>query len=297
MKKGLLWAIIAGFVSGVSIWANSLFAVWTDPILFVFIRNGIVVLLLLPLVLSKPSVITGIRRDLGKIKLLTAIGVIGGGIPFALFFTGLAMTGPLLGNLINKSLFIWVAALSFVILREKPKLPEIAGLFILGIGTVTGVSLNQATFPAQGVFMVLTATMLWALEYILTKKIVSAVPVSSIMLARMGFGLPVLALILMVRGVNPMQVRIPPASMAAVALSALLLIAFMGSWYRALKYAHAFRVSAVLTFSPVVTAFMALLFSGKPVGPVQLISYVLLCLGISVVCITPLLRDKRYGSS
>ena len=78
-----------------------------------------------------------IRRLSGRERLgLLAIGIIGGGIPFALFFEGLALSSSPAAAVIHKTLFLWVAVLAVPFLGERFGLLPIAALVLLLTGTV-----------------------------------------------------------------------------------------------------------------------------------------------------------------
>ena len=54
-----------------------------------------------------------------EIKLLALIGIIGGSIPFYLFFKGLSMVPAVNGAIIQKTLVLWVALFAMLFLGEK----------------------------------------------------------------------------------------------------------------------------------------------------------------------------------
>src|SRR4051812_39394978 len=94
MRTGILLAAATALISGVSIFVNS-YAVKAlpDPGLFTTLKNGAAAAVLLAIALplfrsGRRPPVTLARGDIGW---LTAIGIIGGSIPFLLFFTGLSM--------------------------------------------------------------------------------------------------------------------------------------------------------------------------------------------------------------
>ena len=119
-KKGIFFAVLAACISGVSIFYNKLVLVkGIDPLIFNIIKNGGVAILLSALLLSIPQ-----RKNLLKLSSATwgklfLIGIIGGCIPFILFFEGLKAVPAINANLIHKSLFIWVTAAAIPILGER----------------------------------------------------------------------------------------------------------------------------------------------------------------------------------
>ena len=67
---------------------------------------------------------------------LAVIAVVGGSVPFILFFSGLAQaTGPG-AALIHKTLFIWVAGLAVLLLRETLGMAQVVALGALFVGVL-----------------------------------------------------------------------------------------------------------------------------------------------------------------
>ena len=134
MKKGINLAIATAVISGVSIFANSFFVSKTDPLTFTIVRNTVVALFLTAILAAfgfRQKLKNLTKKEWGK---LIAIGAIGGGIPFALFFTGLSEIGALNSNIIQKTLFLWVALLAVPLLKERISKIQLVGYVSLFIG-------------------------------------------------------------------------------------------------------------------------------------------------------------------
>jgi drug/metabolite transporter (DMT)-like permease len=56
------------------------------------------------------------------------LGVIGGGVPFLLFFQGLSTASAASASLVQKSLFLWVALLAVPLLKERLGSWQVLGL-------------------------------------------------------------------------------------------------------------------------------------------------------------------------
>ncbi|OGG01926.1 hypothetical protein A2Z33_01665 [Candidatus Gottesmanbacteria bacterium RBG_16_52_11] len=293
MKHTVLLALLAAVISGISIYVNSLFVSGADPLAFVLVRNALVAALLFAGIL----VFRGLpyfRLPLSDWKKLIVVGIVGGGIPFVLFFTGLRETGGVAGNIINKSLFLWVTMLAYISLKEKPKPAALAALAFLAAGTFAGSGIMDLK-PGRGLFMVLAATMIWSVEYILAKRTLKTVPVTLLAFGRMLFGLPVLVVWSAFRGTLTAPVGIMPQFLLPVALSGFLLALFMVSWYGALRRSPAYLVSGLLTVSPAVSVFAAAGFSGKPVTG-NFWSIGLLAAGAILITVSALRRPSVHES-
>ena len=101
-------------ISGISIFVNGLVVTsFPDPVALTGARNAMVGLVLLGVLIATGGLSEVRALDRRRASGLLALAVIGGSIPFILFFSGLAeATGPG-AAFIHKTLFIWVAALAW----------------------------------------------------------------------------------------------------------------------------------------------------------------------------------------
>lgn len=275
--NGLSLAFITAFISGTSIFANSYFVTGTDPIKFAFYRNLTVALALSAVLLINRHEAVKLKRiTRRKLLGLIVIGIIGGGVPFGLFFTGLAQLGAVPANIINKSLFLWVALLSVPFLKEKLSWLQVLGYFITFYAIYV---FNRTHIPISitPLIMVMVATFLWAIEHVISKKVLgSGVSVLTLSWARMLFGLPILYVFMMF---NHSAINSAFPSMPIV-ISSLFLIFYMQYWYGAMKLAPVSRVSLVLVFAPVVTMLLESIFKGKTLTDIQVTQSAVMMTGI-----------------
>jgi len=133
MRAGILLAAATALISGISIFLNS-YAVKAlpDPALFTSLKNAVAAIALfavaLPLVRQRGGSFRLSRRDGGW---LTLIAIVGGSVPFLLFFTGLSLATAPSAAFIQKTLFIWVALLAVPFLGERLGLLQIGALGVL----------------------------------------------------------------------------------------------------------------------------------------------------------------------
>ena len=111
--KGIYLALITALISGISIFVNK-FAVGAiqPPLVFTATKNVGVGLLIVGIILAtrKWRLIRNLNRR--EIIYLILIGIIGGSIPFYLYFTGLSQIPAINAALIHKTLVVWVAFLA-----------------------------------------------------------------------------------------------------------------------------------------------------------------------------------------
>jgi drug/metabolite transporter (DMT)-like permease len=195
-----------------------------------------------------------------KIYLLF-IGVIGGSLPFYLFFTGISMIPAVNAAMIHKTLVIWVALLAGPFLKERLSRKQGAAILLVFAGNLLLGGFEGLQF-ALGELLVLAATILWAIENIIAKKVLPRVNVDLVTAVRMGFG----ALLLLVSAlvIQPQELgslfSLNFNQWFLLILTALFLLVYVSSWYRALKFAPAVTVTTVLTGSTLITNVLSALF-------------------------------------
>lgn len=254
LRWGIGLAIATAAISGVSIFVNGLAVKQLpDPALYTTLKNGIAAILLLGLAAAtvRPASIRAIpRRSWGRLVL---IGAIGGSIPFVLFFAGLAQASAPSAAFIHKTLFVWVALLAVPLLGERLGLAQLAALAVLLVGQALILTPAGVTW-GTGETLIAGATLLWAVETIVARRVLATVPSAVVAAARLGFGLVVLVAYLAVTGGLAAIATLQPAQWAWVLLTGLFLAAYVGTWFAALQRAPASLVTAILVLGAPVTA-------------------------------------------
>jgi drug/metabolite transporter (DMT)-like permease len=266
---GLGFAFAAAMVSGVSIFANG-YAVkhFTSPTVFTTAKNAVAGLLLLALLVrparagvAPPAVGRPVRW-----AALAALAVVGGSVPFVLFFEGLARAQATQAAFIQKTLVVWVALLAVPLLRERVRAPHVCAIALLVAGQAWLAGHAGTVVFGTGEAMILAATLLWAVEVVYVKRIVRWFPADTLAAARMALGAVLLVCWVAARGDLGQLGSFDAVQWKWVALSGLLLTAYVGAWYAALQRAHAVDVTAVLVFGAVVTALLSAFADGVSVS-------------------------------
>jgi drug/metabolite transporter (DMT)-like permease len=286
-SKGIYLAIITAFISGVSNFVNKI-AVSTikPPLVFTAEKNAIVGILIIAVLIVtwKWKKIFSLSKK--QILYLVLIGIIGGSLPFYLFFTGLSMIPAINGALIHKTLVLWVAILAIPFLKEKiSKLQILAVLLLFSsnfiIGGFTSLQLSR------GEFYVLIATILWAVENILAKKILPRVDPDIVVAARMGLGSLILlgasAIVAPIALVKSLTLM--PSQWLLMLITAALLFGYVITWYRALKYAPATIVASILVSATLVTNILSAIFITHAWTTAMGIQALVTLLGIGFICL------------
>ena len=118
-NKGLVLILCTAIISGVSVFINGYSVKMVDPSTFTFLKNSIVSVAILATIIGFSQLKEIAKLSLRQWANLALIGLIGGSIPFLLFFNGLAMTGSAAGSFIHKSMFLYVAVAGIIFLKEK----------------------------------------------------------------------------------------------------------------------------------------------------------------------------------
>lgn len=265
---GVLLVLVTAVVSGVSTFVNSYAVAGTNTDAFVTVRNLMVALALLPL-----AAVAGRTRlraiDWGR---LLVIGLIGGAVPFLLFFRGIELASAsgavTTASFLYRTLFLMAAVLGVVVLGERfsPRVALAAGL-LLG-GNVLLLSLTSPVLT-DGSAYVLAATALWAAEYTISKRTLRDLPSPTVMLGRMGFGVLFLSGYLIATDQLGAAVGLTQGQWVWVGLSALLLTVFVASWYAGLKRVDLGVAASVLVLGYPVTWLLSVVVRGSAFTPTQ----------------------------
>lgn len=254
---GIALALMTAVISGISVFLNGRFVkLFDDPTLLAAVRNGLVGLLLVGLAVGSGGLRELRRLDRMQLVGLLAVGVIGGGISFALFFNGLAASSSPAAAIIHKTLFVWVAALAIPLLGERVGVLQVASLVLLLAGTIV-LAPAGSIGAGVGEAMVVAATLLWSVEVIVAKRLLrGGVPVSVVAAARMAIGAAALFTVVGATGDLSGVLAFGASQWLFIAVTAALLTGYVLTWFGALRRAPATSVTSVLVLGAVVTTIL-----------------------------------------
>ncbi|OGY26131.1 MAG: hypothetical protein A2Z24_01930 [Candidatus Woykebacteria bacterium RBG_16_44_10] len=279
-SKGLLLVFSTAIISGFSIFINKFGAGEFNPYLFVFLKNLLVAFLLVGLLLGLKEF-----KNLKKLAkkdwlILSIIGLVGGSIPFLLFFKGLSLTTAANGAFIHKTMFIYVAILAGVFLKEKmPNRLLIAGAFLL-MGNLYFLKFLPGGVQ-QGDLLVLAATLFWATENIISKRALKTLSPAIVAFGRMGIGSVFILLFLILTGNIQAMSKLTPLHFQWILISGALLFGYVTTWYTGLKYVNVSTAATVLLLGSPITSLLTFIFQGQPFSQTQLIGSGLLVFGVA----------------
>ncbi len=281
LKKGLLFAFITAVISGFAIFYSKISVAKIDPLVLTTWRNAFVgVVFLLGMVsFGKLKQLKTLQKK--DVIILLLIGIIGGGVPFYLFFTGLQFIGAQSANIIHKSLFVWVSILAVAVLGERISFKTIVAYSLVFAGTFFFAPVNLVW--NQGTAMVLGATLLWTVETILSKKILVRISSELVGFSRMFVGALFLLAMTAVSGKGAVLFHLSNSQLLTVVVGGSILCGYVFFWYRALKLAPANLVTLVLSFSVVVGFVLNGSFAGVILSRSDVLSSVYIACGVGLV--------------
>jgi drug/metabolite transporter (DMT)-like permease len=114
--------------------------------------------------------------------------------------------------------------------------------------------------------MILAATLLWSIEIVVAKRLLSDVSSLTVGVARMAGGAVVLVVYGVVSGGVAAVGAVSMSQIGWVAVTGAALAAYVGSWYAALARASAIDVTSVLVGGAIITAILGSVVNGAPLG-------------------------------
>jgi drug/metabolite transporter (DMT)-like permease len=143
----------------------------------------------------------------------------------------------------------------------------------------------------RGEAMILGATLLWAVEVVVARRLLGTLSSWTVGLSRMVLGSLLLVGWLALRGRLSVLAALDARQWSWVVLTGVLLAGYVATWFAALARAQAVDVTAVLVLGAPVTAVLAALVQHAPLRP-QLPGLAVIALG-ALLIVAPRLRPER----
>ena len=295
---GVRIAAVTAAISGVSVFVNS-YGVrdFHSPALYTTAKNLVAAVAL--------AVLAGVLRAIGstspsdaaarprsaaatttlwRMVGLAYVGVVGGGVAFVLFFDGLARSEAAPAAFMHDTLVIFVGLLAWPFLRERLSWLNIAAIGVL-VGGEVEISRGVGDLViGSGTSLVILATVLWAIETVIARRLLAEVQGTTLGLVRMGVGVVVLIGYLAVTGALGELRTLSAGQLGWALLTGLLLAGYVATWFAALARARAVDVTSVLVASAIVTAGLQFI-SGERLVASTLVGIALIAAGVVVVAL------------
>lgn len=281
MRKGYFLVFLTALISGFAIFINKFGVSVVNPNIYTFLRVLTVAIFLTGLLLF----LKDWRRlkDLTKKQwlLLITIGLVGGSIPFLLFFKGLSITNAAQGSFIHKTMFIWVALLATLFLKEKiDKKFLLGGLFLL-LGSLILLKKLPYSFN-QGDLLVFLASLLWATENTISKYVLRDLEGRIVAWARMFFGALFILIFLLATNQLPLISGLTLGQINWVLITAVILFGYVMTWYNGLKFIPVSQATVILLLGSPITTLLSFIQT-RQVSFQEIFSGLFIILGILLV--------------
>ena len=288
---GLLLAGATAIISGVAVFVNATAVkAVPDAAVFTTLKNLVAVgiLAVLAAAVVRPADVRGISRP-DRLSLVV-IGLLGGGVAFLLFFTGLAMASAPSAAFIHKTMFVWVALMAGPFLGERLGLAPVLALGALLAGQILILPPMGITW-GTGETLIAIATVIWAVEVVLAKRVLGRVRSPIVGIARLGIGLLVLFGFLLATGRIVGVTALETAGWMWVLITGGLLAGYVGTWMAALRRAPATEVTSILVLGALVTAALTTVSRGTVPELTTGSGYLLALLGVAALLVTRRTRE------
>ena len=278
-KNALLLIFSTAIISGISIFMNKFAVTGIDSTIFTFAKNIMVTLFLFSLIFFTTKF-----KEFRLLKKkdwlkLVLIGLIGGSIPFVLFFRGLQLTSGAGASLIHKTMFVFVTVLAVIFLKEKLNKKVIIATTSLLLGTY--LLLRPSLSFSLGDLFVLTATLFWALENTLSKYVLKELSANIVAFGRMFFGSMFILIYLVFTNKIGSLLTLTTTQFSWILVTSGMLFLYVFTWYNGLKHVNVSLATAILLLGLPVTTLLRFL-TGSVMSISQSFGIMLLLTGVIV---------------
>jgi drug/metabolite transporter (DMT)-like permease len=257
---GYAFAGLNAIISGCAIYVNGLgVKLFSDSTVYTTLKNAVVgVALLLPLFFLAKQRAELRRLTIGQWGKLLLLAMVGGSLPYALFFRGLQLTTPVTSSLLNHTQFLLVAVLAVFLLAERVGPVIWLALAALLVGTSLGSNLHMLRWN-QGAILILISTVLFAAGVVLAKYLLREISTMNVMMAKMSIGSLMLVGYVAATGRIGKVMHLSAVQWEYVLVTGAILLAFTVTAFLALRYISATVATAIPAAAPIITTLLVAL--------------------------------------
>lgn len=281
-QKGLFLVFLTALISGVSIFLNKYSVSVINPYVFTFLKNVVVAVALFSLLLLLRNFDELKNLNKKQWRNLVLIGLVGGGIPFLLFFKGLSLTTSAMGSFIHKTMFIYVGISATIFLKEKLSKSVFVASVLLLFGNFLVLKLTAFSFNA-GDLLILIATIFWAGENILSKHLLKELSGNVVAFGRMFFGSIFILIFLWFTKQLPLVNGINKSQILWILFTAALLLGYVMTWYNGIKNVTITVATSILLLGSPITTLLSFIFSNNAISLIDFFGLLLILGGVSIM--------------
>lgn len=283
--RGILLVFSTAIISGFSIFINQFGVSVINPYIFTGLKNIVVAVLIccLFLVMKDWRILKGLSKKYWL--LLLTIGLVGGSIPFLLFFKGLFLTTAAQGSFIHKTMFIYVMVFALLFLKEKISKKLLFGSLLLLLGNAFLFKFIPHSL-GKGDLLILLATLFWAIENIISKYTLKKLPARIVIWGRMFFGSIFILIFLVITNQISLIWTLSLHQISWVIITSIILLGYVITWYSGLKHVPVSMATSILLLGAPITTLLASVNTGVISGKEVL--------GIGLALIGGMLIGSRF---
>jgi len=281
INKSLSLIFLTAIISGLSVFINKFGVDINNPNIFAFAKNVVVAIFFtaIILLLKNRKSLFGLNKK--QWLRLTILGLIGGSVPFLLFFKGLALTSAIQGAFIHKTMFIFVTVLAVFTLKEKINKNFFIGALLLLLGNLMLLKSFNFSF-GLGDGLIFLAVLFWAAENVLAKYVLRDLPGNIVAWGRMFFGAIFILIYLVLAGQAPQVLSLNLAQIKWIVITSVLLFGYTITWYNGLKNVPVSVATTILLFGLPITNILTAIKAGSLTSS-ELSSSLLILGGITLI--------------
>ena len=293
MERGVKLVLGTALISGVSIFLNAFGVKGIDSSVFTFLKNLLVAIFLISIILFFYHINELKKLAFRQWFLLCIIGLIGGSIPFLLFFRGLQLSTGTTSAFIHKTIFIYASLFAFFFLKEKFQWKYIIFAVFLLVGNFFLLKMNSFTF-GYGEFFVLIATFFWSVENVISKYTLRDLSGSIVAFGRMAFGSLFIFFFLLITDKTKLIFSLELSQLFWIIGTSLILFLFVITYYTGLKAIPVSTATSILLLGSPITLFLDIIFLQKTITVFEVIG--IFCIIVGVFFIIFFTKKTHYES-
>jgi len=298
--KGIHLIFFTALISGISIFVNSFGIKGFDSSVFTFAKNILVAIFITSMIIASTKFDEFKKLTKNQWTRLSLIGLVGGSIPFLLFFKGLQLTTGSTSAFIHKTMFVFVAIMAIVLLKEKLSKGILIGAIALLLGNF--LVLKPDFLFDIGNLLILGATLFWAVEQIISKKTLGELSGNMVAFGRMFFGSIFIFLFLILTGKTSIILSMNLDQYLWIIVTSIFLLMYVLSYYNGLKTVKVTTAVSILLLASPITTLLSFIFLGSTISISQSIGMLLILFGVfSIILFEEYSKNinlsllKKYG--
>jgi drug/metabolite transporter (DMT)-like permease len=283
-----LAALAAVIFWGVSFVATKQALQQLSPVLLIFTRFGLGLLVLVVILRIRREPLLPPVRHLPALALMGFIGIF---VHQMLQVHGLALTTAIRTGWLIGMIPIWSAIIAAIVLGERLSRTRLAGLLVGTVGAIVVITrgdFSTATLSlptTKGDLLILASTLNWAVYGVVGRKTLQTLGSTRATAGAMFIGWLMLVPLLLIS-----QPPIPAVSSLSTATIVAVLFLGLGCsglaylfWYAALEKLSTAQVAAFLHIEPVITLIAAVLLLNESVAVTTVVGGLLVLIGVVIV--------------